>query len=447
MPADGGPPAVPPDGRGIGQGFGRLFTANLSSSLGDGIARTALPLLAVRLTDDPFAISAVGALALLPWLFFAIPSGIVVDRIDRRRALGVAQAVRVALGIALVVLVATGTLTIWWLYVVIFVYGAFETLYDGAVRAVVPSLVAPANLPRANGRIEAGEQVVQNFLAGPLTSALFAVAVVLPLGVNVAAFALAGVLALLLPAAAAGRDHAPAHTADEGPWYRQFATGYRFIRGDAVLWKLWLVSSANGVFMSMSTATLVLWILGPLHVPEALFGVFMLAAAVGGLASSFVAAPLAKRFGTGSVMAWMMVLSAAVTVAMGLIPVSWAGAVLFGVSAGAVTVWNILVISLRQALIPRHLLGRVHGTWRTLLWGTMPLGTLLGGLLGRLGLGIPFVVGGGVALAIGLVFFGFLRRLPDPEQAAAQLAERAAGDRDHEPADIPRPGPEPDPTA
>lgn len=435
---------VPHPSRGLGPGFGRLFAANISSSLGDGIARTALPLLAARLTDDPLAISAVAALSLLPWLFFAIPSGIVVDRIDRRRALGIAQAVRVLLGLALVALVATGTLTIWWLYVVIFVYGAFETLYDGAVRAVVPSLVRAADLPRANGRIEAGEQVVQNFVAGPLTSALFAVAVVLPLGLNVAAFAFAGVLAILLPRAASGREHAADATAaggslaDDAPWYRQFATGYRFIRSTPVLWKLWLVSSANGVFMSMSTATLVLWVLGPLQVPEAWFGVFMLAAAVGGLASSFAAAPLARRFGSGAVMASMMVLCAVATLAMGLVPIAWAGAVLFGISAGAVTIWNILVISLRQALIPRHLLGRAHGTWRTLLWGTMPLGSLLGGLLGRFGLGIPFVVGGGVALLIGLAYFRFLRGLPDPADAAI-LGRSGA------PADIPLPGAEPSP--
>src|SRR5690606_25089760 len=107
---------------------------NLASSLGDGIARTAIPLLGARLTSDPLLIAGLGALALLPWLFFAIPAGILIDRIDRRHALALAQGVRTLLGGALVVLVATNTLTIWWLYIVIFVYGAFETVYDGAIR-------------------------------------------------------------------------------------------------------------------------------------------------------------------------------------------------------------------------------------------------------------------------------------------------------------------------
>lgn len=187
---------------GLGPAFGNIFTANLASSLGDGIARTAIPLLAARITTDPVLISVVSALALLPWLFFAIPAGIFIDRIDRRRALALAQAVRTALAILLVVLAATDSLTIWWLYAVVFVYGMFETVYDGAIRAVVPSIVAPQDLPRANSRIEGGELVVQNFISGPLTSGLFAISVLIPLGINGLVFAVAGALALALPAVA-----------------------------------------------------------------------------------------------------------------------------------------------------------------------------------------------------------------------------------------------------
>ena len=166
--------------RGLGHAFGNLFVANLSSSLGDGIARIAAPLLAARITDDPLLISGIAAMALLPWLFFAIPAGIRIDRIDRRHALAIANGVRTALALALFALVAAGSLTIWWLYAVVFVYGMFETVYDGAIRAVVPSIVARADLHRANSRIEAGELVVQNFAAAPFTSALFAVAVLVP---------------------------------------------------------------------------------------------------------------------------------------------------------------------------------------------------------------------------------------------------------------------------
>ncbi|GAB3137250.1 MFS transporter [Marisediminicola antarctica] len=150
--------------RGLGPAFANLFTANLASSLGDGIE---------RLTDDPLLISGIAALA-----------------------------------IALFVLVATDGLTIWWPYLVIFVYGAFETVYDGAIRAVVPSIVERSNLSRANARIEGGELLVQNFLSGPFTSVLFAVSALIPLGVNAAVFGGALALAFFLPKAASGGQFA-----------------------------------------------------------------------------------------------------------------------------------------------------------------------------------------------------------------------------------------------
>jgi len=92
-----------------------------------------------------------------------------------------------------------------------------------------------------------------------------------------------------------------------------------------------------------------------------------------------------------------------------------AGAAFFVMSAG-VLVWNVLVMSLRQSIIPGRLLGRVHGSWRTILWGSMPIGSLLGGLLARVDITLPFLVSGGLATLAGLVFFRFLARLPNPEE-------------------------------
>lgn len=399
----------------LGPAFGNIFTANLASSLGDGIARTAIPLLAARLTSDPFLISVVAALALLPWLFFAIPAGILVDRVDRRRALAMAQAVRTLLGILLVVLVATNSLTIWWLYVVIFVYGAFETVYDGAIRAVVPSIVARENLPRANARIEGGELVVQNFVAGPVTSGLFAVSVLIPLGLNGLVFALAGALALALPKIASGRQFDVVSDAPRIAWYRQFADGFRFILGHRMLRTLWFLTIFIGLATSAATASFVLYVLETLEVPEAWFGVFMITGAIGGIIGSILADRLKRLWGAGLTMAIMAVLTGASFAFAGLVPTLWGGALGFAVSSLAVTTWNILIMSLRQSIIPGGLLGRVHGTWRTLLWGTMPLGSLIGGVIARVDLTLPLVVGGVAVMIASIVFFGFLRSLPNPE--------------------------------
>lgn len=401
--------------RPLGAAFGNIFTANLASSLGDGIVRVAIPLLAARLTSDPFLISIIAALALLPWLFFAIPAGILIDRIDRRKALALAQAVRTVLAIVVLVLVLTNTLTIWWLYVVIFVYGAFETVYDGAIRAVVPSIVPKEDLPRANSRIEGGELVVQSFLSGPLTSLLFAVSVLIPLGLNGLVFALAGGLALALPKAASGRQFAEAAKEEPVPWHRQLLDGFKFIVGSRMLVTLWLFSTFIGIMSTAATASWVLFVLEELHVPEALFGVFMLSGAVGGILGAVITSRLKSWWGAGPTMAVTTVLSGVALLIAGLIPQIWAGALGFALSSLSVTVWNILVMSLRQAYIPGRLLGRVHGSWRTVLWGAMPIGALLGGLLGRINLQVPLIVGGIAIVVASAIFFRFLMTLPNPE--------------------------------
>lgn len=398
----------------LGRALSNVVAANVSSSLGDGIAKVAAPLLAARLTGDPLLVSGIAAVAMLPWLLFAIPAGIVLDRVDRRRAMTFANGARTLLAVLLLVLFATDTLTIWWLYVVVFVYGMFETVYDGALRAVLPSIVAKPDLPRANSRVEAGEIVVERFLSGPLTSALFAVSVVVPLGINALTYAVAGVLAVFLPVAAAGT-----HRGDPGEphvvWYRQFAVGFRYLMGHPMLRKLWMISVVVGLFFSAATATLVLYVLNRLGLPEAWYGAFILAGAVGSLGAAALANRLKERYRAGPVMAVAQTVSLLALVLMGAVPVL--GVVAFGylVSAGGTTMWNILVMSLRQAAIPSRLLGRVHGTWRTLLWGTMPLGSLLGGVLGRIDLRAPFLIAGGAAALVTLASFRFLAGLPNPE--------------------------------
>ncbi len=405
--------------RGLGRTFANVFTANLASSLGDGIARTASPLLAARLTDDPVLIAGIGAVAMLPWLFFALPAGILVDRMDRRQALALAAGVRTLLAVALVVLVAMNALTIWWLYLVIFVYGVCETLYDGAIRAVVPSVVSKQNLPRANARIEGAELVVQNFAAAPLTSALFAVAVLIPIGGLVAAFGLAALLAALLPAVASGKQfHAALATgeiAEVVPFRRQLADGWHFIMGNRMLRTLWFVSIPVAILFSASGATLVLFVLDTLAIPEAAFGLFLLSGALGGLLGSVVASRLARRFGLGPVMAAMNLVAGILVLLTGLFPVPIAAIVFFALGASTTTIWNVLMMSFRQAIIPGRLLGRVHGTWRTLLWGTMPIGSLLGGALALIDLTVPWIVGGAGITVLGLIFYRFLMTLPNPE--------------------------------
>jgi MFS family permease len=395
--------------------FQNLFVSNLATNLGDGVLRTAGPLLAVRLTSDPLLISLLAALALLPWLFFAIPAGILIDRIDRRTALGIANGVRVVLAIGLVLLFASGNLTIWWLYIAVFIDGACETIYDGAIRAMMPSLVAKRLLPVANSRIEAGEVVLSSFVAAPFTSLLFGIAVLIPLGSNVAFYALAVVLALLLPRVASGKQFTDVGDEPRPKWYLQFVDGYRFIMASRMFRTLWFFQTFIGLCFSAATAGVVLFVIKGEGLPANLYGVFLLTGALGGIVGSILASPLKKWVGAGRAMAISMVVSCAALVLVGVIPTLWAAAVGYFVSSLAILIWNILVMSLRQSFTPGRMLGRVHGTYRTLLWGTMPLGSVIGGLIGRINLAYPFIFAGGVGVIATIVFFRFISRLPNPE--------------------------------
>src|SRR5690606_22507876 len=153
-------PAVPaPDDprlttTGLLPGFGRLWTSSIASNLADGIGRVAVPLLGTTLTRDPLAISVLGALAYLPWLLLGLPAGVLVDRVDRRRAMAVANGVRVLAAAGLALTVATGAATIGWLYAAVLVWGVGETVYDNAATALVPDYVERHGLDRANGRMQ-----------------------------------------------------------------------------------------------------------------------------------------------------------------------------------------------------------------------------------------------------------------------------------------------------
>ncbi|WP_165362699.1 MFS transporter [Promicromonospora panici] len=429
----------------LGGAFTRVVAANLSSSVGDGIARVAAPLLAVQLTNDPLLVSLVAVAALLPWLLFAIPAGVLVDRIDRRLALGLAGGVRALVAAGLLALHVTGALTIWWLLLVVFLYGILETVYDGAVRAVIPSLVGKGDLPRANSRIEATEIVVQQFLSQPLTSWLLAFSAVWALGLNTAAYAVAGGLALSLPAVASGMagrrfggragrfggrtEPAPdaasttagAPDGTQGPdsmvagWRAELVAGFRFIWSSAMLRPLWVVSVLIGLCHAAITSTLVLFILERLDVPEAWYGTFLLAGATGSLTAAVVTNRLKTRFGTGPVMAAANAIGLGAWFLAGAFPLAGVGAAAIFVSFGCTTAWNVLVMSLRQAAVPNELLGRVHGTWRTALWGTMPLGSLIGGLLARSGYSTPLIVGATAGLMVAAVGHRYIVSLPDPE--------------------------------
>ncbi|MEV1146726.1 MFS transporter, partial [Micromonospora sp. NPDC049799] len=182
----------------LGGRFGRLWAASTLSALGSGMATVAAPLFVASRTDDPLVVSAAAAVAWLPWLLFALPGGVLVDRVDRRRLMIVIDVVRVVALAALTVEIISGRAGIVLLYAVLFLANAGEVVFRAASQAVLPAVVPRDLLERANGWLGGGHTLTHGMLAGPLGGFLFVLAASAPFAVNAGTYALSAILVALV---------------------------------------------------------------------------------------------------------------------------------------------------------------------------------------------------------------------------------------------------------
>src|SRR4051794_2367916 len=264
----------------LGSRYWRVWTASAISTLGDGVDAAALPLLAATLTRAPRLVAGLTTAAFLPWLLFALVAGALVDRLDRRVVMVTANLVRGALVAAIAVLAGTGTATIWTLYVVAFVLGINETLFDNAAQSMLPAIVEPALLERANGRQYAAEVIANSFAGPPLGGVLFAVAVAAPFGLDAASFVLSAALIFTLRGSyrAAGAGVGP-----EGArrsLRAEVAEGVRWLRHHRLLRTLALLLGTMNLASNLGFATFVLFAQEQLGLGDQGYGVLLAAAAV-----------------------------------------------------------------------------------------------------------------------------------------------------------------------
>lgn len=415
----------------LGPAFARLWGAAIATNLGDGLARVAVPLVAVSLTRDPLAVAVLGGLAVLPWLLFGIYAGVIVDRSDRRRVLAFANVLRVATVVVVVLALAAGWVNLWLLAVATLLFGVGEVLADNATNAIMPAVVRRDQLDRANGRIQAAQVGVDMFVATPLAGVLFAIAAVVPLLVAGGSFAAVVVLALSLPAAAARakRRSVPAEPegldaptplavapsadpADAGPQGAAIASPEPRVgakEGFVFLWRYrWLrtmvaFTSIVAALLTFAQASMILLFLDTFGVPEAAIGVVTAGIGLGGLGGALLAPTLVARLGRGRTMLLGTILGGVGLLATGLAPNAAVAIGAYAVGAFGVGTWNVPWGAVRQEIIPAHLLGRVLGLGRTIGWGLIPVASLIGGLVARTSLTLPLVVGGAAVTVMGVL--------------------------------------------
>jgi MFS family permease len=397
-----------------------LLTSSAASHLGDGIGKVALPLLATTLTRDPVLIAGLSATQFLPWLLFAAVAGALVDRIDRRRAMIAANTARaVAVG-TLAVLVAGGGMTIWLVYLTALVIGTAETIADSAANALIPAIVGDGSLDAANSKLQACEIVGQTFLGGPVGGLTFALFAALPFVLNSAGFAIAAAVLLGL----AGTYRAQREVREPARLRTELADGLRWLRGNALLKRLVIVAGLLSLVSELAQAQLVLYALDDLHLSDATFGFFAFAGGIGGLLGAGVTPRLVRATGRRVIVLGGILGCGAGFGGMGLVRSPVAAAALFGLFAAAVVAVNVVLATARHTLVPGELLGRVLGVWRTVVWGAIPLGALLGGVLTEaLGTAAHTFAVSGLAM---LMIAGFasvaLRRFPLDDKSDSAVA-------------------------
>ncbi|HEY1279836.1 MAG TPA: MFS transporter [Acidimicrobiales bacterium] len=387
--------SAPPERR-LGGAFWRLWTASTISNLGDGIDLAALPLLAAALTRDPVLVAGLATAARLPWLLFALTAGALVDRTDRRRLMVAVNVVRGGLVAVIAVSAATGTTSIWLLYVVSFLLGVNETLFDNAAQSLLPAIVAPALLETANGRQQAAEMVANTFAGPPLGSILFSLTVSAPFWADSASF----IIAAALIATIAG-SFKPIRAGDQPrrKLRTDVAEGIRWLHGQRLLRTLAILLGVANLAQSLWLATFVLFAQDDLGLSDRGYGFLLAAMAVGGVVGGVLSGRITRVLGPAPALLGCLVVDGVVTIAMGLCSSAWAVAALSVLSGVFIVTWNVITVSLRQRIIPDHLFGRVNSVYRFIGWGAIPIGAILGGILAdAFGLRSTFFVGGAVVL-------------------------------------------------
>ena len=388
--------------------FNRMWASSIISNLADGVMLAAVPLLAISLTDSPVLISLIGAMVMLPWLLFAIPIGAIVDRVDRRYILAGANASRSAVVGVLALLIALDHVTIFWLLAAAFIIGVCEVAADTTAQSLIPQILDEKDFEKGNSRLQISETVIQGFIGAPISGFIYALAIYLPFFINSLGFAISAIFALSIPVKylqdlrVEDTDKVPTHFIED----MKFGIAYLF--NQKVLRRLVVTTATIGLCYSMGTATIVLFIIKELGLSEKYFGVIMAIQGVGAIAGSLVASRTSSKFGRSQVMTFAIVASSAVLLIQGFSPNIYIFVALATFGGFVISQWNILLMATYQTVIPKELYGRIHGTRRTLVWGAMPLGSLLGGVLANFSLRLPLYVGGALACVISIASIGFL---------------------------------------
>jgi len=403
-------------------GFVRLWAANSVSQLGTQVTLLALPLAALYILDaGALGVTLLRAFASLPFLLFSLPAGVWVDRLRRRPLMVAADLGRAAALGSIPVAFWLGHLTMAQLYAVAGIHGLLSVVFDVSYLSFLPTLVGRERLGQANSALlgtEAVAGLAGPTLAGSLVAAFGAAVAVLADAIS---FLFSGVVVATIR----GREQRPepVHT----PARQELVEGLRYVFTQQYLRTLTIWISAGNLFTSAAFALMVVYLVRGLHLGPETIGFVLAVINLGFIAAALLNGRLVRRFGIGPMIAYTGILSSLALLGLPAAPTAAPLPVL--VPCGLLTTFfgffmNVNQLTLRQAITPQRLLGRMNSVTRFMYWGTVPLGSALGGVAAEaIGLRptIFAAVIGGLAMTVPIALSP-IRPLREPPPPAPEPA-------------------------
>jgi MFS family permease len=380
----------------LGASYWKLWSATGISNLGDGITSIAYPWLASAVTRSPLLIALSAVVSRLPWLIFTLHAGVITDRFNRKHIIVAMDSLRGVLTIAvgffvflerdslpsLNELTSLANLpTNYTLYTVIlitaFLFGLAEVLRDNSAQTLMPAVVEDKDLEKANGRMWSAESLTNSFIGPPIGSFIIAIAIFLPFFIDAATFFFAA--ALIASMKPTVKSFSP--EAKSGPinFKAEIKEGFTWLWSHTLLRPMAIILGLLNGIAALTGAIFILFAQEVLDTTVFIFAILGTAGAVGGIAGGILGPKVSEKIGSGRSLALALFVMPLSTLLIGLTSQWYIVWVLVVVETFTAVLWNVVTVSLRQSLIPTNLLGRVNSVYRFFAWGTIPIGTLLGG--------------------------------------------------------------------
>ncbi|WKV75767.1 MFS transporter [Streptomyces sp. PCS3-D2] len=363
--------------------FRLLLAGAATGQFGAQVTLVALPLVAVLVLDAPaFQVGLLTAAETAAFLLVGLPAGALTDRMRKRPLMIRADLVRAVAMASIPAAAFGGVLTMAQLYAVALVTGVATVFFDVAHQSYLPQILPRDQLVAGNGALETVRSTAH--VTGPgiggglvqLVGAQFAVIV----------DAVGYLLSALFLARVHTTEEAPRRTAG-GSLRKEIGEGVHFIFGHPLLRVIAFTTGLANFCTAVLMATQTVHLVRVVGLQAGGLGLVLSASAVGGLLGALCAGRIADRLGQARVILLSLLVTGPFALLWPLSGHGTAGAALFAagsavVSFGAV-VYNVAQVSFRQGMCPPRLLGRMNATLRFLMWGTLPLGALLGGALAQ----------------------------------------------------------------